>query len=62
MAKDTELRVESVGHLSPVKSPASLSLMRDQHKSEREGRGEEVCARERKEGGGWSGEDKDEGA
>lgn len=46
MAKDAELRVESEGHLSPLKSPASLSLMRDQHKSEREGKGEEVCARE----------------
>lgn len=50
------------GHLTPLKSPASLGLMWDQHKSEREGG--EKCVEERggrEEGGWWSGKDKDEG-
>lgn len=38
----------SAGHLTPLKSPASLALMRDRHKSEREGEKKCVQQKERR--------------
>lgn len=53
MANDVKLSVQHSlkGHLTPLKSPASLGLMRERHKSGREGGRGEVCGTERREGG-----------